>query len=229
VKGCSNIAWWKKHTRALWPSSLLPELWRNAKWIDIPFLAIDLELNGLDTQTAKIVSIGWLAGKRNQIDLDSSYYLVTRASADLQQSPAIHGLTATDIAQGGHVRQAMEKLNDCKHSHIWVFHHSQLDMKIIARVAKQIGLDFSQVVTLDTLKLAQYIHHKQHPDVPATKLSLDCSRQQFGLPDFKAHQALDDAMATLELLFAQLNLLDPRGDTELRVLLHTQCIKVMLS
>lgn len=204
----------------------LPQKWRSVSIKDMPILAIDLELTSLDTHVAKITSIGWVCGKNPSIDLSTAYYNIIRASGDLQQSPVIHGLTARDLAKGEHIRTAVDTLTKYASSHIWVLHNASLDMQVLDRVAKTLGLPQIQIVTLDTMLLELYFFNKAQRLVKQDGVTLGNCRQRYGLNAEPNHNALDDALATLSLAFAQWYKLDKTGHARLIDLIHTKSVKV---
>ncbi len=208
------------------PASTIPEAWRNMPLKDVPWLAIDLELTSLDASISNILSIGWVEGKGNQIPLGSCYYKVISTGASLNQSPVIHGLVAEDIVNGEPVRQSLESLAPFAKTHIWVFHCTNLDMGVLSRIFTKLGIKIDTLVTVDTLRLALY-QLKKHHDIPAPNAAtLTSCRQRHNLPLAPAHNALDDALATLELLFAQLHQYDATGNEPLSALTNTGALQV---
>jgi DNA polymerase-3 subunit epsilon len=224
--GSALRIFWQKIHHWLWPHSAIADDWLAMKLNDIPFLCIDLELTSLDLAQAKILSIGWVEGKGNQIKLDSCFYQVVSTKASLHQSPVIHGLIGDDIAQGEPVRQVLEKLKGYTQSHIWVFHCTGLDMTILRRVYAELGVALPTIVTLDTLRfgLYQLTRHLRPP--PPNAVVLPVCRARYNLPAVAAHNALDDAMATLELLFAQIHTFAPGSEETLASLLTTDAVRV---
>lgn len=196
---------WGLYRHWLGLSQHLPAHWKNRKWCDIPLLAIDLELTSLDTNVAAITSIGWISGINGNIDLNSAFYQVINTQADLQQSPVIHGLTAEHIARGNDLEPALKQLCSMLHSHIWVFHHAPLDMQILSREMRLRQIDYSGLLTLDTLGLEKYILDRAQALFSRHSFTLPDCRHRYQFPPAPVHNALDDAMATLELAFAQLN------------------------
>ena len=193
----------------------------------MPFLAIDLELTSLDASEARILSIGWVEGKANRVDLSSCFYQVVHTRASLEQSPVIHGLTDDDIKQGSAVREIIEALLPYAQSHVWVFHNTGLDMAVLTATCKKLNVSLPDIVTLDTLKIALYLLQKTHQIPPPNAATLSACRQRHKLPLAPAHNALDDAMATMELLWAQLAILDPLGQSKLSDLGNTGAIKLI--
>tara|TARA_R110002167_G_scaffold45066_7_gene135446 strand:+ start:2281 stop:2946 length:666 start_codon:yes stop_codon:yes gene_type:complete len=218
------MSWWTKHKQWLGISERLPAQWKNRSWQEIPLLAIDLELTCLDTNVAAITSIGWIAGTNGTIDLTSAFYQVINTQADLQQSPVIHGLTAEDIAKGNELAPALQQLSSMLHTHLWVFHHAPLDMPILTREMRNRQIDFSGLLTLDTLSLEKYIMERAQAVFSRHSFTLPDCRHRYQFPPAPLHNALDDAMATLELAFAQLNNLKamPHPVSDLR---HTRSLQ----
>ncbi|WP_260681587.1 3'-5' exonuclease [Aliiglaciecola sp. M165] len=210
----------------LFPNLAIPEHVRQKPWSQIPFLAIDLELTSLDANESNILSIGWVEGKACQMPLETCYYKVIKTQASLNQSPVIHGLLDEHISQGEPVRMALQDLLGYAQTHVWVFHNTSLDMSVLCKVFKKLKLETPTLVTLDTLQMALYQLKKSH-DVPAPNAAtLTSCRQRHNLPLAPAHNALDDAVATMELLFAQLRQFDPKGQEPLSALTVTGGLKV---
>lgn len=217
--------WWHKYKNWLGIGLSIPDKWKNQRWQDVPLLAIDLELTSLDTKVAAITSIGWVSGQNSHIDLASAFYQVINTSEDLQQSPVIHGLTAEHIAQGNELAPVLEQLASMKDSHLWVFHHAPLDTQVLLRDMQARDINLSGMLSLDTLCLEKYILNRAQPVFSRDSLILaDCCRR-YGFPPAPEHNALDDAMSTLQLAFAQLNALKvlPHKVTDLN---HCKCLQV---
>ncbi|MDO6692959.1 3'-5' exonuclease [Aliiglaciecola sp. 3_MG-2023] len=208
------------------PKFTIPAHFRHLPWQQIPFLAIDLELTSLDAKESNILSIGWVEGKQSSIALASCYYQVIATKASLNQSPVIHGLLDEHIAQGEPVKVALEKLRHYAESHVWVFHNTNLDMSVLNKVFLKLGMPLEDIVTLDTLQLALYQIRKSESVPAPNAATLTSCRQRHNLPLAPAHNALDDAVATMELLFAQLSQLDSKGREPLSALTGTGALKV---
>lgn len=177
--------------------------WTGKSIAGVPLLAIDLELTSLDVNKSKITSVGWVEGRAGEIRLDSAYYEVVRASGSLEQSPVIHGLTAETVSEGCHVADILDALVPYANTHVWVFHNAKLDTGVLDKALRENGHSLDSVMVLDTLAYAVYQLEKQHQVLPPNSATLTVCRQRLGLPLAPAHNALDDALATLQLWFAQ--------------------------
>jgi len=203
----------------------LPAQWQNRSLNNAPLLALDLELTSLNTKTAKITSIAWVQGSHQQIELASCFYNVVRASGDLAQSPVIHGLTAKDLLQGAHVEEVIAALSVFLKTHIWVLHNAALDMTVLGRVAMLLKIKETQIISIDTMQLELYLLNKQGFNIQQDSVMLGNCRRRYALPSAPNHNALDDALATLQLCYAQLYVIDKTSTISLRDLLHTGAVQ----
>jgi DNA polymerase-3 subunit epsilon len=221
--------------RLIFGARALPKIWRQCPWTQLPMLAVDLELTSLDPKSTAVVSVASVAGRGGEIDLGSCRHQLVHTAGDLAQSPAIHGITQSQLDVAPAPDEALECLFGLAQSHVWVMHNAALDMAALAKAAKAAGLlallQSSPVTIIDTLALRLYqlrkshAHTLHHP-VSHLRATLSASVKDAALPAFKAHSALDDAVATLQLVFTQLNTLDPGGSQPLGKLWHTRAISV---
>ncbi|BCO20500.1 3'-5' exonuclease [Alteromonas sp. KC3] len=188
------------------------------------FVAIDLELTSLNPTTTAITSVGYVAGQNARLNLSSCGYCVVNTPEDLGQSPVIHGLTHDLVSQGVTLKHAMNALLPLLEGSILVFHNAALDLSALDRAFTALNLPDIEVVYVDTLKLAMYQLNKQHQVLPNNSATLGVCRQRLNLPAFPEHNALDDALATLTLLFAQLDQLGVTSGDTLNALSHTQAL-----
>lgn len=198
---------------------------KRRSWVQAKLLCVDLELTSLDIKTSHITSIGWVESQGFHIQLNSCQHHIIHTTADLEQSPVIHGLTQRDIEQGEAVKPILEKLLAYPPDWIWVFHHAPLDMTVLQRVCNELGLDMRQRTYVDTLKLGRYLQQRRLSGIVGESVTLDACRSRYQLPKAPAHNALDDAMATIELLFAQLSSLGNVQKLTLNDIAHTGALR----
>lgn len=196
--------------------------WHNTALDNLQFLGLDLELTSLDTQKAHVTSVGWVSGYFNRIVMDSCEYALVRTNRPLGQSPVIHGLTDDMLECGEPILTLIDRLSNYMTTHVWVLHNAMLDLSVLDRVLKKYNIPGAEVTYVDTLQLAIHQLQKQHYVLPQHAATLFECRERLGLPEAPAHNALDDAMATLQLCFAQLNELGLKSASLLGDLAHTQ-------
>ncbi len=197
---------------------------RSKRVRDTSFAALDLELTSLDAATSQITSIGYVVGKAGRISLSSGGYHIIKTNADLGQSPVIHGLTQDILSEGEDLKDGLTALLRLCDKHILLFHNARLDLMALNSAFKRCQLPQIEITYIDTLQLALYQLNKQHQVLPNNSATLTVCRQRLDLPAFPAHNALDDALATLQLFFAQLNELGITPEDSLEALLHTKAV-----
>lgn len=190
----------------------------------LPLLAIDLELTSLDAKQAEITSIGWVGGKNYAIELSSCRYEVIQTNAALGQSPVIHGLTSDLLKEGRPLSEVISALYPLLKHHVLVFHNATLDLAALSRAITQCDLPSVSVTFIDTLQLAVYQLKKQHQVLPNNSATLTVCRQRLGLPIAPEHNALDDALATLQLLLAQYAQLGVTNSSTFGEIKHTHAM-----
>lgn len=217
------LQWFKERLTLSAGSSLAKQL--SGRYINnTDLLAIDVELTSLDAKTTDITSIGWVTGKGGKLSLCSCEYFVIKTSAALGQSPVIHGLTHDILAEGESLAVSLEKMMPLLQSSVLVFHNASLDLAAINKAFVELSLPAVDVTYIDTLKLAVYQLNKQHQVLPTNSATLTVCRQRLDLPSCPEHNALDDALATIQLLFAQFEQLGLDQSSPLTELLHTKAM-----
>lgn len=196
----------------------------DSSWTQLPLLAIDLELTGLNPKEDKIVSVGWIEGMAGSIALSSAFHAHIQGAQRLKQSPVIHGITDSDLAGGIPLQASLNHLADYAQSHIWVLHCCALDWEILCKSYAEQQIQRPEPVIVDTLLLERYLLAKSG-DINSP-VDLSRARLRHGLPDAHAHNALDDAAATLELLFAQIGQLRLTPASSIRTIKHTGALKI---
>lgn len=205
----------------LWPLRARHQ-WLEQPLATLPLLAVDLELTGLNARNNQIVSTGWLQGRVSSLDLGSAHHAYIDCTAPLNQSPVIHGITPSQLAGGNSLSSELVALSEFANSHLWVMHCHALDWRVLLKSYKQLQLASPHPVIIDTLLLERYSLAKSG-DLH-TKLDLSSCRRRYQLPNANAHNALDDAAATMELLFAQLSGLGLTRQAPLKALQHTDAL-----
>ena len=216
--------WIKRCSRVFLNKSKLKQRLRELDVYNTSFVAVDLELTSLNPLTTQITSVGYVSGKGGRINLSSSGYHVINTMADLGQSPVIHGLTQDILQKGEDLVEALHACTPSFKQQVLVFHNAKLDLMALNKAFKQCSLPKMDVVYIDTLQLALYQLNKEHQVLPSNSATLGVCRQRLELPSFNEHNALDDALATLQLFFAQLTELGVTKDAKLDCLLHTGAV-----
>lgn len=179
-----------------WPTASAP--WDQASW-----LAIDLETTSLEPWQGYIISLGWVAIEHGHIQLSSARHILVDSANLVGDSAAIHHIRDRDLNTGVPLHAALLSLARALTGRVAVMHHRPLDEGFL-RVAfrEQFGLEWVHPAA-DTLERERRRMARQEAGIHQGALRLGNCRRRYNLPDYPAHNALDDAIACAELFIAQ--------------------------
>ena len=185
--------------RAFWDAPLPSQ---RGEWRDSGYLVVDAEMSSLDPDQGELLSLGWVAIDSGAITLASARHLVIRAQASVGQSATVHRLRDCEVALGVSPVEALDALLHAARGRLLVFHNATLDMAYLDRLCMAChGAPLLQpwlcTLTLEQRRLQRREQVLRHGD-----LTLAGCRARYQLPQFHAHNALWDALATAELLLA---------------------------
>lgn len=183
----------------------------NASVKDIPFVALDFETTGLNSKTDDIVSVGLVPFTLARIYCKQSKHWVVQPRRNLSESSiVIHGITHNDVDNAPDFDNIIAPLLDALRSKVIVVHYAAIERgffnsALLLRLKEHI--EFMVVDTMElerrALKAKQgLIGHIFNTKLGSLRLN-DC-RKRYSLPVYEGHHALTDALATAELLQAQL-------------------------
>ncbi|MGR0279334.1 3'-5' exonuclease [Marinomonas dokdonensis] len=179
--------------------------WQSAKknWSEWDYLVLDMETSHLDAKQGHIVSVGWVCIRNGRIDLDSARHILLEA-ADVSSQIGIHLITDEDIeSQGKKQLSVLRYLRHLLRGKILVMHHAPLELSFLKQGWKTENLAPFPLVWLDTLAIERHKSHRAQQPIQEGGFRLGKCRERYGLPDYQGHDALTDALATAELLLAQ--------------------------
>ncbi|MGR5237644.1 3'-5' exonuclease [Vibrio alfacsensis] len=179
---------------------------------DIEFVALDFETTGLDPQKNGIITIGLVPFNLNRIFLRQSKHWKVRPQEKLaEDSVIIHGITHSDLIDAPDLDEILGEFLHCLRGKIVVVHYRRIEREFLdqaLRIRIGEGIEFP---VLDTLEIEANIQQKQFGGLwnkvkgkKPESLRLAQSRRRYGLPNYTPHHALTDAIATAELLQAQI-------------------------
>jgi DNA polymerase-3 subunit epsilon len=170
---------------------------------DARFGALDFETTGFDARTGAILSYGFVAMQGLDIELASARSAVVSPGLDLPpETVAIHRLTDDRVATGLPEREALDEILQCLSGRVLVAHHASIELSFLDAACRRCyGLPFMSPV-VDTEREGSRWFSRRGRTPPPAGLRLSSLRDTFGLPRYRAHDALTDALATAELLAA---------------------------
>lgn len=179
---------------------------------DVVFLAMDFETTGLNAKEDDIITIGTVPFTLNRIFVNKARHWTVRPSKQLpEESIVIHGITHSDILDAPDLSEIYQEVLEQMAGKIMVVHYNAIermffDSALRARIGE--GIEFPVV---DTMELESTIQKKQFGGLlnrlkgkKPQSVRLGQSRSRYGLPLYTPHHALIDAIATAELLQAQI-------------------------
>jgi DNA polymerase-3 subunit epsilon len=172
-------------------------------WKDTHFLVVDAEMSSLDSAQGELLSLGWVEIREGRIALESAQHLLVKAQQSVGQSATIHHLRDCELETGLPVEEAVKQFLSAARGHVLVFHHVSLDVAYLDKLCLQL---FSAPLCMPYLCTMRMEHRRllrRDRIIGAGDLTLGSCRARYGLPDYPAHNALSDALATGELLLAQ--------------------------
>jgi DNA polymerase-3 subunit epsilon len=184
----------------------------NTPLSQVPMVAMDFETTGLSATEHSIISVGLVPFNLDGIQLsEARHWLVKPKLALHQTSVTIHGITHADLEQAPDLAEILPELLECLAGHLTVVHYRNIErpfLDVALRYRLQEGIQFP---LLDTMAIESHLHPDRRPTFwqswrgkKPLSIRLADSRLRYGLPHYAAHNALMDAIATAELLQAQI-------------------------
>lgn len=190
-------------------------------WRATPIVALDLETTGLNPDRDSILSIGLVELSRGAIHLDTAWHEVVRVDAAIPESSAvIHQITDDQAAAGKPLTELLPEVLKRLAGKVMLVHYARIEQQFMDFACRRIyGLPFI-IPIIDTLPIAQRRLELRNPTIRPSNLRLFNLRPLYGLPNYKAHDALYDALATAELFLAMVAEIAPSGKQQLRDLVR---------
>lgn len=176
----------------------------------VPMAALDIETTGLEPGRHEIVSIALVPMNLAQIHGSQTQHWIVKPRGELAaESVTFHGITHSQVAQAPDFDAVVQPLLAAMAGRVLVVHCREiergfLDAALTARLGE--GLQFP---VIDTMDLEARLHRRpagfwarwRQPSPPSIRLA--DSRRRYGLPGYRPHHAPTDALASAELLLAQ--------------------------
>ena len=172
---------------------------------ETPMLAVDFETTGLDPINDKLLSIGSIAIKQLKIPLKSSYHQLIRTDEALKaENVIIHQITDDAKDAGYALAEVVADLLVQLQGKVMIAHFHRIEQDFLNQACKLLYGSPIVFPIIDTLLLQKRHWDQRHLPYDPSQLRLSNLRDHYQLPHHKAHNALTDALATGELLLAQI-------------------------
>jgi DNA polymerase III subunit epsilon len=182
-------------------------------WKEVDIVALDLETTGLDPKKDHILSFGLIHLRHNTIRLNSAWHEIVRIDEQVPESSAvIHHITDDDTASGKPLEELLPQLLHHLAGKVILVHYKNIEQNFIDAACRRLyGMPFI-IPIIDTLPIAQRLLEFRNHTIRPGNLRLFNMRALFNLPQYKAHNAMYDALATAELFLAMAAEMNPRGN-----------------
>lgn len=179
---------------------------------EVPFVALDFETTGLDPKQDEIISIGLVPFDINRIRCrESAQWFVNPNRPLEEESVVIHGITDSDVSRAPELLRILEEVLSALAGKIVVVHYRQIEREFMNSALKSRLNEGIRFPVVDTLAIESAVQHRQFGGLwnklkgnKPGSVRLGRCRQRYGLPVYPPHHALTDALATAELLQAQI-------------------------
>jgi len=169
------------------------------------FVVCDTELTGLNKRKDEIISIGAVRIVNLQIELSQTFHQYIRPkNIDPNQATLVHRITPEELKAAPAMEQVLPAFIEFCGNGLLVGHFVGIDMHFLNKAArKTLGGTLSNP-SIDTMRLARGYEEANCTDFygncdQTSSYNLDALTEEFHLPKFKPHDALEDALQTAYL------------------------------
>ncbi|MBK8944675.1 MAG: 3'-5' exonuclease [Ignavibacteriae bacterium] len=213
-------------------SKKYPEFWKNyislfeeKQNYKIPisqtdFVIIDVESTGLAFKKDKILSVGGLRIKNNQIDVSNTFEIYLEQDEFNPHAALVHGILKKSNSEKISEQDGIIKFLKFIKNDIIVGHSISFDISIINETINRNGGSKLLNKSIDTINLYKRIKGEDYKI--DSSVSLDTISEEFKITKSDRHNAAGDALITAILFMKLISKLKKRGVTELESLLKNK-------
>ena len=186
-------------------------------WDEVEIVSLDFETTGLEPEHEQILSYGRINISAGLIRLGSARHELVRADKPIPEASAIiHHITDDQADQGRPLEQVLPDLLEALAGRVMLVHFNRIEQGFLDAACRRLYGSPFLIPTIDTLALAERVLLRRNHAIEPHRLRLFNLRSDFHLPQYKAHNALNDAVTTAELFLALEAEITPRGSTRLQ-------------
>ncbi|MFO7808782.1 3'-5' exonuclease [Guyparkeria sp.] len=178
---------------------------------DVPFVALDFETTGMDVHRHAIVSIGIVPFNLTRIRPSAGRYWVVRPQKPLNEgSIRFHRITHAEVSHAPDLDEVLDEVLDELSGSLVVVHYRGIERPFLDAAVQDRRGERCLFPLIDTMSIeAREVREGGLNRLKGillgsrTSIRLSDTRERYGLPTYSAHHAKVDALATAELLQAQ--------------------------
>ena len=192
---------------------------------ETPFVVFDTELSGLDPNKDFIVSIGAIKMFGSKIPMSREFYRLIKPSGEMtRKSVEIHELTPGELEKTESLECVIPDFLEFIKDSVLVGHFINIDLAFMNTALKKTYKGRLINPAVDTDALHDWLYNngrefKRHFSGASVKTDLFSLCEKYGITVDTAHNALNDAFMTAQLLQKFLHFLKPEGVRTLNDLL----------
>ncbi len=193
---------------------------RRRPWDAFTYWALDLETGGLDRRSDPILAVGMVPIRGGTVRLGEAFRSLVRPAGGRIDPASIHAhqLLRDELEAAPPLELVLAEVDRRIGAGVLLVHHAAIDVAFLRRDYRAVGLRWPEPSVVDTARLLLRIGRATHPELPDEQrpLQLGKARAAWGLPEYQAHDALADAVATAELFLVLRAALGARHVRDLR-------------
>lgn len=170
---------------------------------ELPLLAVDLETTGLDPGRDRVLAAGWVPVDGTSVSLSGAQGRRVRPDREVGASAGVHGLTDDALADAAPLEEVLDELLLALRGRVLLAHGADIETGFVAAACVRLHGVRPRLAAVDTMRLHRKVLGLAPGDPGGDRLRLDAARRRFGLPRYRAHDALTDALGCAELYLAQ--------------------------
>lgn len=177
---------------------------KNTPLNELDILSLDFETTGLHAVFDQLLSIGFVNIHNGHIDLNTCYHQVIKTKGKLKKSNVVvHQITDFEKDRGAELKAGVDNLLRAMAGKVLLVHFAQIERNFLTQACLEIYGVKPPFLMIDTLAIAKKRFDQSDVPYDPSKLRLTNLRELYDLPGYYAHNALNDAIATGELLLAE--------------------------
>ena len=181
---------------------------KNTLFKNLSFLVVDFETTGFEPNTNDIISMGWIEIIDMQIDLECKQHFYINNSLHISHETAVINHIVPQMIENKSIslEKAINRLLTDSKNKILVVHGKVIEKNFLDYYAQQfLGISELPLMWIDTMKIEEWKTAKMGGNTISQDNRLSAVRERYKLPQYSAHNALIDSVATAELLLAQIS------------------------
>ncbi len=201
-----SLGWFRKqHPVLRLNKNFFKDFNQSSPLSEYTFVVCDTELTGLNRRRDEIISIGAVKIIDLRLELNDTFHQYIRPQ-NLQhtESTLIHRITPEQLRRMPSIEEVLPRFVSFCADALIVGHFVTLDITFLNRFALEVLGGTLSNPTVDTMRLAKgykeaaFMESHGHTNL-TTSYNLSDLTWEFNLPQFKAHDALEDALQTAYL------------------------------